>query len=205
MDITSQQPHIDDPGNGRAEPAPRVARAEQPPAVVRVVSSPRLIAEFNRARRDTYTALGVTLNDGALDAQRPFGTTLGVFLDGTLIGAFSAWRLSEALCSVGYLLAGLGIERRDPGKVVELASMFMRPEHAKQGYARLLLEAGRVLVAGMKPELLVAFAVRGVADRYINEFGFRPVGAFVRHPLAPSVEIIPLVATYEEFAARHFA
>ena len=41
--------------------------------------------------------------------------------------------------------------------------------------------------------------------RYTTEFGFRSVGPFTHHPLAPSVEVMPLVATYEEFAAAHFA
>ncbi len=173
---------------------------------VRVVRSPHLLEQLSRARRETYAAHGVVLHDGALDAQRRYGTTLGVFLGNDLVGAFSAWRLSEALLSLGYMLTGTGVERHPPDKVVELASMFILPAYAGRGYARLLLEAGRILVAGMAPQLIVAFAVRGVvADLYTQRLGFRPVGPFVPHPLAPSVEVVPLVITFEEFAPIHFA
>ena len=83
--------------------------------------------------------------------------------------------------------------------------MFVVPEHAGKGHVRRLFEAGRILVAGMHPDLLVAFAVRSVADRYIHRYGFRAVGDFTPHPLAPTVDVIPLVATYADFADAHFA
>jgi hypothetical protein len=83
--------------------------------------------------------------------------------------------------------------------------MFVVPEHAGKGHVRRLFEAGRILVAGMRPDLLVAFAVRSVADRYIHRYGFRAVGDFTPHPLAPTVDVIPLVATYADFARAHFA
>jgi len=173
---------------------------------VRVVCSRALLEQLREDRRQTYAKKAVELHDDALDAQRRFGTTLGLFVDDLLVGAFSAWRLSEALCSLGYLLAGVGVERHSPDKVVELGSMFVLPEYSGHGYVRALLEAGRILVAGMKPELLVAFAVRAVVDRYTQQYGFHPArDEFFPHPLAPSVEVKPLVATYEEFAAAHFA
>ncbi len=175
---------------------------------VRPVWSLRLLEQLRRDRRATYARLGVELHDAALDAQRRFGTTIGLFVRGRLIGCFSAWRLSEALCSLGYLLAGVGVERHDPDKVVELASMFLLPEFAKHGYARHLFEAGRTLIAGMRPELIVAFAVEDVADRYIRRYGFRPVykgPLFFPHPLAPGVKVTPLTITFERFARVHFA
>lgn len=173
---------------------------------IRVVRSASLIEELCQQRRATFARHGVELRDGALDAMRRFATNIVLFVNGRPVGAFAAWRLSEAPCSLGYALAGCGIERHPPDRVVELGSMFMLPEFAGRGLARALMEAGRVLVAGMKPELVVGFAVRGaVADRYINQFGFRPVGPFIEHPLAPGVEVVPLLITWEEFARVHFA
>jgi hypothetical protein len=188
---------------GTGAEAPGVAPAED--VVVRPVQSPQLLEKLSADRRAVYSALGVDLHDGALDAQRRFGTTVGLFIDQRLVGAFSAWRLSEALLSLGYLLGAVGIQRYDPHKVVELASMFVLPEFSGKGYVRKLFEAGRILIAGMQPDLIVAFAVRSVADRYIHRYGFRPVGNFTPHPLAPTVEVIPLVTTYPEFARVHFA
>ena len=181
------------------------ARAPDDDVIIQPVRSRDLLEQLSEDRRAVYAALGVELRDGALDAQRRFGTTIGLFVDGRLVGAFSAWRMSEALLSLGHLLAGAGIQRYAPDKVVELASMFVVPEHAGKGHVRRLFEAGRILVAGMHPDLLVAFAVRSVADRYIHRYGFRAVGDFTPHPLAPTVEVIPLVATYAEFADAHFA
>jgi hypothetical protein len=186
---------------------PRTAAAPAPVEEVTIqpVRSPELLDRLSEDRRAVYTSLGVELRDGALDAQRRFGTTIGLFVDGRLVGAFSAWRMSEALLSLGHLVAGVGLQHYPPDKVVELASMFVVPDHAGKGYVRRLFEAGRILVAGMRPDLLVAFAVRSVAERYIHRYGFRAVGDFSPHPLAPSVEVIPLVATYAEFAQAHFA
>jgi GNAT superfamily N-acetyltransferase len=179
--------------------------AEEASVEVKVVRSSDLLEELMRARRSTYAGRGLEMNDQPVDAQRRFATTLGLFVDGRLVGAFSAHRLSEALCTLGYLLAGVGIERYRPDKVVEVGSMFVLPEYSGHGYVRSLLEAGRVLVAGMKPDLLVGFAVRAVIDRYLRHYGFRSVGPFVPHPLAPQVEVMPIVATFEEFARAHFA
>jgi hypothetical protein len=169
------------------------------------VRSSELLDRLSEERRAVYAAMGVELRDGALDAQRRFGTTIGLFVDGRLVGAFSAWRMSEALLSLGHLVASAGIQRYRPDKVVELASMFVVPEYSGKGYVRRLFEAGRILIAGMQPDLLVAFAVRSVADRYIHRYGFRAVGEFTPHPLAPTVEVIPLVATHAEFARTHYA
>ena len=172
---------------------------------VRVVRTPQLLEELSRARRDTYAGRGIQVHDAPLDMQRQFGTTLGLFVDGDLVGGFSAWRLSEALCSLGYLLRDVALEQYPPDKVVEVGSMFVLPEHAGYGHVRALLEAGRVLIAGMKPDILVGFAVAAVVDRYIEQYGFKSVGPFVRHPLTPAVEVMPIVATYEDFARAHFA
>lgn len=185
--------------------ATAAATAEEKRVAVRIVRTPALLEQLQRQRRAVYAANGVTLHDEALDAQRRYGTTVGLFLDEELVGGFSVWRLSEALCSLGYLLAGVGVERHDPGRVVELASMFILPRHGGRGYARALLEHGRTLLAAMQPELLVAFAVRAVADRYIHQLGFQPVGGFVRHPLAPAVEVVPLVLDGAQFARLHCA
>lgn len=187
---------------GEADPVAAVgARVE-----TRVVHSPALIEELCRQRHATFARHGLRLRDGALDALRRFATNVALFVDGRPVGAFAAWRLSEAPCSLGYTLAGCDIQRHPPDRVVELGSMFLLPEFAGRGLARGLMEAGRVLVAGMRPELLVGFAVRGaVADRYVNQFGFRPVGPFLEHPLAPGVEVVPLLITWDEFAHIHFA
>lgn len=181
------------------------ARALTADVEVRVVWSAELLEQLNRDRRDTYARLGVKVNDGPLEAQRKFGTTLGLFVEGRLVGGFSVWRLSEALCSLGYLLRGVALEDYPSDKVVELASMHVLPEYSGHGYARALLEAGRVLIAGMKPQLLVAFAVPWVVDRYVQQYGFRSVGPFVRHPLTPNIEVMPLVATWDDVVRVNFA
>jgi GNAT superfamily N-acetyltransferase len=171
---------------------------------VRIVRSPELLDELRRARRETYARRGVVLRDDALDALRALGTTIGVFVDGKLVGAFSAMRLSEAPISLGHRLTQVDIDSHPPDKVVELGSMFVLPEYAGRGLARLLLEAGRVLIAGMRPELVIVFPVPSAADRYLNQFGFHAVGPFAPHPLAPEVTVIPAVATYEDLARVNF-
>ena len=93
--------------NGR-KPAPRPAIAQATRAVARIVRSLPLLDQLSLARRETYARMGVVLHDEALDAQRRYGTTLGLFVQDKLVGAFSAWRLSEALCSLGFLLTGVG-------------------------------------------------------------------------------------------------
>jgi hypothetical protein len=193
------------PGPGFEARRAAVARAPLEEVNIQPVQSRELLDQLSEERRSVYASLGVELRDGALDAQRRFGTTIGLFVEGRLVGAFSAWRMSEALLSLGHLLAAVGIQKYPPDKVVELASMFVVPEYAGKGHVRRLFEAGRILVAGMRPDLLVAFAVRSVADRYIHRYGFRPVGDFTPHPLAPTVDVIPLVATYADFASAHFA
>jgi GNAT superfamily N-acetyltransferase len=125
-------------------------------------------------------------------------------VDGKLVGAFSAVRLSEAPISLGHRLTGIDIDSHPPDKVVELGSMFVLPEYAGRGLARLLLEAGRVLVAGIRPELVIVFPVPSAADRYLNQYGFHAVGDFAPHPLAPEVTVIPAVATYEDLARVNF-
>jgi len=172
---------------------------------VRPVVSGALFEQMCRDRRKTYAALGVELHDDVLDAVRRFGTTLGVFVDGRLVGGFSCWRLSEGLCSLGFTLQRLHLERYQPDRTVELGSMYVLPEYQGRGAARALKEAGRVLLVGMKPELLVAFAVDHVVDLYVMEFGFRRVGPPVEHPLARGVKVTPLAATFKQFAKRHYA
>lgn len=203
------------PGNGtgslpRPPGAPHdlrtfTAPARVPRIEVRVVQSPHLLDQLDRDRRAVYAAMGIQTNDGPLEAIRRFGTTLGLFVDGRLVGGFSAWRLSEGLLSLGYLLRGVEIEKYPPDRIVELGSMFVLPEYSGKGYVRALLEAGRVLVAGMRPQLIVAFAVPWVKDRYVEQCGFRPVGPFVPHPLTPQVQVMPLVCTWEDAARNNFA
>jgi GNAT superfamily N-acetyltransferase len=178
-------------------------RGESERAELRIVRSPQLLDELSRARRETYAQRGVVLHDDALDALRKLGTTIGVFVDGKLVGAMSAVRLSEAPISLGHRLTDVDIDSHPPDKVVELGSMFVLPDYAGRGLARLLLEAGRVLVAGMRPEIVIVFPVPSAADRYLNQYGFRAVGRFAPHPLAP-VEVIPAVATYDDLARTHF-
>lgn len=192
------------PVTAPARRAPTGPTAE-PEVTVRIIRTPALVEELQRRRRAVFAASGVTLRDDALDAQRRYGTTVGLFLGDEPIGGFSVWRLSEALCSLGYLLAGVGVERHDPSRVVELGSMFILPALGGRGYARALLEHGRTLLAAMQPELLIAFAVRAVAPRYIGQLGFQAVGPFVRHPLAPAVEVVPLVLHGAQFARLHCA
>ncbi len=208
--------HVSADWEARAPGAPLVAgSSEQSPArvgtaaasriEVRPIASRRQLEQMRRDRRQTYARLGVDLHDDALDLMRRFGTTLGLFVDGSLVGGFSCWRLSEALCSLGYAVQRLHLENFPPDRVVELGSMYVRPDLRGQGFARALMEAGRVLIAGMKPELLVAFAVEAVVDRYVNEFGFRRVGPPLKHPLAPAVTVHPLALSYPEFVKKHFA
>lgn len=173
-------------------------------AEVRPIRSARLLAQMRRDRQRVYALLGVEVHDGALDAMRRFGTTVGLFVDGRVVGGFSCWRLSEALCSLGFALHGLHIERYRPERTVELASMYMLPEYQGRGLARALMQAGRVLIAGMKPDLLVAFGVEAVVDRYVAQFGFRRVGPPIAHPFAPSVRVQPLAITLREFVRVHF-
>lgn len=189
-------------GTQKLLPVPELAPVAR--VAVKVIRSPELFDQLSRDRRATYASFGLELHDDALDAQRRLGTTLGLLVDDRLVGGFSAWRLSEALCSVGYLLRDVPVENHPPDKVVELGSMFVLPEYSGQGYVRALLEAGRVLLAGMKPELLVGFAVRAVVDRYVQQYGFRSVGPFVPHPLS-GVEIMPLVATWDEAVGANCA
>lgn len=171
---------------------------------LRVLASPEVLTELGRLRRQTYEARGIVPRDGALEAQRRFGTTLGLYARGVLVGGVSAWRLSEALCSLGYLLVEVGIERHAPERVVEVGGLFVVPEFQGRGGAVQLLSAARILLAGMQPELALAFATRSAAALYEQRCGFRRVGPFVRHPLTPSVEVAPLIATASDLARANF-
>lgn len=182
------------------------AHAERAPeaAEVRILASQAALAELGQLRRRTYEERGIVPGDDALEAQRRCGVTLGLYVRGALVGGLSAWRLSEALCSLGYMLAGVGVETYAPERVVEFGGLFVVPEHQRRGHAVQLLAAARILVAGMRPDLAVAFATRGAADLYVERCGFRVVGPFVPHPLTPSVEVVPLVATADELAGANF-
>ncbi len=174
-------------------------------AEVRVLDSVEAVASLVRARRRALEAGGIGAGEAALDAQRAFATNLGLFIDGQLIGGISAWRLSEALCSLGYLLGGVGVERHAPERVVELGGLFLVPEHRGRGHGGRLLAAARILLAGMQPRLAIAFGTRETVHLYVSRCGFHPVGPFVRHPLNPAVEVAPLVATADDLRAANFA
>lgn len=174
-------------------------------AQVRVVSSAKLLAQMRRDRVRTYAALGVRLNDRVLDTMRRCGTSLGVFVDGQLVGGFAAWRMSEAMIGLGYAIKTERLETIAPDRVVEIASMYLLPKYQHLGLAHLLKEAGRILVGGMRPAVIVAFAVDSVRELYVGSFGFKPAGPPLMHPLAPQVRVHPLVIRYKDFARLHFA
>jgi len=176
-----------------------------PRPLVRVVTSHRLLAQMRRDRVRTYAALGVKLNDRVLDTMRRCGTNLGVFVDRDLVGGFAAWRMSEGMIGLGYAVKAFRLDALPPDRVIEIGAMYILPQHQHHGFAGLLKEAGRILIGGMRPQVIVAFAVDAVRDLYVDSFGFRVAGPSLMHPLAPTVRVHPLAVTYRQFARRNFA
>ncbi len=173
---------------GRARPAEGI--------FVRPLRGSYELERFATARRRAFGRVAGSGDDDApLDAVRRFATHLGAFDGERLVGGIAAWRLSESFCSVGYLLAGAGIERLRPSHVVEVGSLFVDREHRAQGVSQRLFEAVRVLLAGMAAERVVAFAVESDARRYVERWGFTVVGGAAPHPFAPETRVVPLVAS----------
>jgi len=180
--------------------APQQARTE-----VRIVSSAKLLSQMRRDRVRTYADLGVTLNDRVLDTMRRCGTSLGVFVEGELAGGFAAWRMSEAMIGLGYAVQTVRLDAFSPDRVIEIASMYLLPQYQHFGFARLLRDAGRILIGGMRPQLVLAFAVDSVRTLYVDSFGFKVAGPPLMHPLAPQVRVHPLAITFKDFSRLHFA
>lgn len=172
---------------GRARPAEGI--------FVRPLRGPAELERFAEARRRAFGRHPRSGDDAPLDAVRRFATHLGAFDGERLVGGIAAWRLSESFCSVGYLLAGAGIERIAPSRVVEVGSLFVDREYRTRGVSQRLFEAVRVLLAGMAAERVVAFAVESDAARYVERWGFTMVGEAAPHPFAPETRVAPLVAS----------
>jgi GNAT superfamily N-acetyltransferase len=169
--------------------------------VVRPLRGEAELAAFARARRRAFVEFGLPGNDAPFDATRGFTTTLGAFAGDTLVAGISVWRLSDSFCSLGYLLGGVGIEKYPADRVVEVGGLFAARAYRGRGVTRQLLEATRVLLAGMAPRLVVAFAVEREAERLVGEWGFAAVGPAAPHPFSPAVRVVPLVAPLADVLA----
>lgn len=177
----------------------RTGRARSAEGVfVRPLRGRSEVERFAEARRRAFGRGSDNDADAPLDAVRRFATHLGAFDNDRLVGGVAAWRLSESFCSVGYLLAGTGIERIAPSRVVEVGALFVDREYRACGVSQRLFEAVRVLLAGMAAERVVAFAVESDAARYVERWGFTVVGAAAPHPFAPETRVVPLMASLAE-------
>lgn len=180
---------------------PRLAAAPASDYIVRPLRGDEELAAYARARRRAFVEFGLVGNDAPLDVTRRFATALGVFSGTSLVAGVSVWRLSDSFCSLGFLLAGVGIERYPASRVIEVGGLFVAGAHRSRGVARHLLAATRVLLAGIAPELVVAFVVEREAQRFVERWGFSAVGPAAAHPFSPAVRVVPLVASLEAVLA----